>query len=565
MNAPRTLREFRAQGRDPFAIFRASDVLAIDGAWLERASAGAPLMFWDDDDDGDLPFARPPYDLLAGGVARILVEGPLTQRGWMCWQGYDSIGRALSAALAADDVRAVVLVMNSPGGVVAGCFEAVRQMRAAVEASGKRVVCYVDELAASAGYALACVADEIVVPETGCVGSVGVIASMQSVSRMLDKAGVDVELVTSGDEKADGYPQKPISKEALARTQATVDMFAGVFHRWVSARRPLSVADVAALEAGVRYGADAVAAGLADRAGSLADVLADLATPDPAPAEGSKGAPMKPTKAAAAIAPSADAAEIARAAEACRDETGHVDPFALAESLAVPMRGAAQSDRPHRLRPDVLAALDALAAADGAARVQTPTPAGAPGPTAHTAPETTPMTLASSSPVLAALGAQTESDGLSAVTSLIDTRKQLRAMTDASSDAEAYGRIEAWKRDSGALAALRAEVATERATRDASDRRAILAQGVTDKKITPAERDADGAPEAWTTALSTSALRSFMDSRKGIVAPPPAPPATKGTAGALTDAQKSIADQMSISHAEYAQHLAAQASGDDEG
>ena len=559
MNAPRTLREFRAQGRDPFAIFRASDVLAMDGAWLERASAGAPLMFWDEDEDGDLPFARAPYDLLAGGVARVLVEGPLTQRGWMCWQGYDSIGRALSAALAAEDVRAVVLVMNSPGGVVAGCFEAARQMRAAVEASGKRVVCYVDELAASAGYALACVADEIVVPETGCVGSVGVIASMRSVSRMLDKAGVDVELVTSGDEKADGYPQRPIGKEALARTQATVDMFAGVFHRHVAARRPLSAEAVAALEAGVRYGADAVAAGLADRVGSLPDVLADLATPDPAPAEGAKAAPTKP---AAAMAPNA--------AEACRDETGFVEPLALAEALSAPMRGAVQSER-QRLRPDVLAALDALAAADGSARVQTPahaatpTPAGASGPTAPTAPETTPMTLASSSPVLAALGAQTESDGLSAVTSLIDTRKQLRAMTDASSDAEAYGRVEAWKRDSGALAALRAEVATERATRDAADRRAILAKGVDDKKITPAERDADGAPEAWTTALNTSALRSFMDSRKGIVAPPPAPPSARGTAGALTDAQRAIADQMNISHAEYAQHLAAQASADDEG
>lgn len=535
MNAPRTLREFRAQGRDPFAVFRASDVLAIDGAWLERASAGAPLMFWDDEDDGALPFQRAPYDVLDGGVARLLVEGPLTQRGWMCWQGYESVARSLCAALADESVRSVVLVMNSPGGVVAGLFEAARRMRAEVEASGKRVVCYVDELAASAGYALACVADEIVLPETGCVGSVGVIASMQSVSRMLDKAGVDVELVTSGDEKADGYAQKPISKEALARLQETVDMFAGVFHRHVAARRPLSVGEVAALEAGVRYGADAVKAGLADRVGSLGDVLAGLATPDPEPAESAPGEaakpmPMPPMRSALAV--------------------GAAHASVYPELAATPFR------------PDVASALDALAASDRSppARAAAPNhPAGAPGPTAHNAPETPTMTLASSSPVLAALGAQTESDGLANVTALIDARKVVRAMTGATTDAEAHGILEAWKRDSGALVALRAEVSAERATRDVAERRQLLEEGVRDKKITPAEASADGQPEGWTTALTTPALRSFMAQRKGIVAPPPAPPAKKEGAGALTDAQRAIADQMNISHAEYAQHLAAQA------
>lgn len=541
MNAPRTLREFRAQGRDPFAVFRASDVLAIDGAWLERASAGAPLMFWDDEDDGALPFQRAPYDVLTGGVGRILIEGPLTQRGWMCWQGYDSVARSLSAALADDAVRSVVLVMNSPGGVVAGLFEAVRQMRGAIEASGKRVVCYVDELAASAGYALACVADEIVLPETGCVGSVGVIASMQSVSRMLDKAGVDVELVTSGDEKADGYAQKPISKEALARLQETVDMFAGVFHRHVAARRPLSVEAVAALEAGVRYGAGAVSAGLADRVGSLDGVIAGLATSDPAPA------PAEPPMPAAAMA-------------------------ALAASTALGGVSALGSATGASLRPDVAAALDALASADASARASSAppvnNPAGAPGPLAAigtTAPETPIMTLPSSSPVLAALGAQSEADGLTHVTALIDARKVVRGMTGATTDAEAHGILEAWKRDSGALVALRAEVSAERATRDVAERRQLLEQGVADKKITPAEASADGQPEGWTTALTTPALRSFMAQRKGIVAPPPAPPSKKDGPGALSEAQLAIAAQMGIDPKEYAQHLAAQAVEADEG
>ena len=529
-------------------------------------------MFWDDEDDGALPFQRDPYDVLDGGVGRILVEGPLTQRGWMCWQGYDSVARSLCAALADENVRSVVLVMNSPGGVVAGLFEAVRRMRAEIEASGKRVVCYVDELAASAGYALACVADEIVLPETGCVGSVGVIASMTSVSRMLDKAGVDVELVTSGDEKADGYAQKPISKEALARMQETVDLFAGIFHRHVAARRPLSVEAVAALEAGVRYGADAVRAGLADRVGSLDDVLASLATPEPASAdaaERTQGEAAKPTPPTPPTKPAMAAAEIDAATKACVDATGHVDPLALAEALSVPMHGAVRSERPY-LRPDVASALDALAAADRLPppRAADPNPhAGAPGLTAAIgphAPETSTMTLPNSSPVLAALGAQSEADGLANVTALIDARKVVRAMTGATTDAEAHGILEAWKRDSGALVALRAEVSAERATRDVAERRQLLEDGVRDKKITPAEASADGQPEGWTTALTTPALRSFMAQRKGIVAPPPAPPAKKDAAGALSEAQLAIAAQMGIDPKEYAQHLAAQAAESDE-
>lgn len=322
----RTLRSSRAEGRDPFAVFRAEEALLVDAAWLGRVASGGPLLFWDDD---ELPMGRDAYTV-TDGVATVRVDGPLSQRGFMCFTGYDTVARNLQAALDDSSVAAVVLAINSPGGAAAGCFEAVRGMRAAIEASGKRVVAYSDEIAFSGGYAIACVADEIVVPETGGVGSVGVIAGMQSAARALAAEGIDVRVFTAGAEKADGHPALPITKEAEVRAQARVDELAGVFHRWVSARRPLSVEAVGALEAGVRYGDAAVTSGLADRVASLADVVASLRP----------AAPTKPTAPAMRPGPTRPAARASRnpmdesLLSAIAALTGSNDPAAQVAALA---------------------------------------------------------------------------------------------------------------------------------------------------------------------------------------------------------------------------------------
>lgn len=493
------------------APFVRDDVVAMAGEAFDRllSHPSAFASFFGDDEEGDEDC---PYEV-TDGVAVYSVRGALAQRGgrFWCWSwpGYDVIGADLSRALADERVRSVALVIDSPGGVVAGCFDAVRAMRAAVEASGKRVVALADEACFSAAYALACVADEIVVPETGGVGSVGVIGVSVSYAKALAAAGVDARVYTSGAEKGDNHPALPVSKGAAERSQARVDEFAGVFHRWVASRRKMTPEGVAALEAGVRFGQAAVAAGLADRVQPVAQALAALRA---------QGAPAAPPMASASTA-----AEV-RAA---------LDALVAADAARSPSDASDASDAP---------------GVDHA----TATPSTTPHPT-----EIPTMTLPASSPVLAALGAKSEADALAVVTALINDRKVLLSTTGAATPGEAHGVVEAWKRDSGALAALRAEVAQERQTRDASDRRALLEQGVKDMKITPAERDADGQPEAWTTALATPALKSFMLSRKGMVAPPPVPLPKLGSASALTEDQRKMARQMGISEEAFAKQLAA--------
>lgn len=355
-DAPRTLADLKNLGRDPLVMFRADEALALDPSWLARVVVpGEPLGFWDDDED-DMGMRRQSYTR-EDGVAVYAIEGPLTQRGWMCFQGYDSIERDVRAMAEDPEVSAIMLRINSPGGVCAGCFEGAKRMRAAIEASGKPCTAYVDEMAYSAGYALAVIADDLVVPEPGGVGSVGVIASLQSVTRKLAADGVDVRILTSGAEKGDGHPALPLSDKAVARTQARVDELGAIFQRWVAARRGIDPGAVKALEAGVRYGHAAVAAGLADRVASYSDALASLRERALSPSKdtdpmNTKTDPTTPSPAYAALrgdlarALNLDAsvtdAELVAAASTSQKEAAQVP--ALREKLTVAEKALADRD-----------------------------------------------------------------------------------------------------------------------------------------------------------------------------------------------------------------------------
>jgi len=357
---PRTLADLRAEGRDPLSLLGVDRALLLDPAWLARAEAGAPLLFWDDEDD-DRP-APTPYELHAG-VAVLDVEGPIAQRGWFCIDGYDTLAANLNAALGDASVRSVLLRVNSPGGAAAGCFEWTREMRARVVASGKRVVAYADEMMCSGAYAVACVADEIVTPGSGYVGSVGVIASMRSWAKANEMEGLDVRVIRSGVEKADGHPDLPMDDAAVARAQADIDALAGMFFAWVGERRRMTPDAVRALEAGVRMGAEAVAAGLADRvlgyhallaemtaAASAAPTRAPMRAPGASRASSSRGTPMNEETLAALAAATGEAdpdkavnALLSLHRDAAKNETALTSARATVEKLSTDL--AAANDR----------------------------------------------------------------------------------------------------------------------------------------------------------------------------------------------------------------------------
>lgn len=209
-------------------------------------------------------------DEQVGIIACISINGPLAQTddGW--FDNYESITARYLTAMSDPSVQAVILKFNSPGGDVAGLFEAVSAMR---KAKTKPVVAYVDEACYSAAYALAMVADTIALPPAGGCGSVGVITCMIDVTEMNDDQGVRVEVITSGSQKADGHPDVALTDEAVARTQSRVDDLATMFFGLVAKYRGLSPDKVKSYQAGIFLGQNAVDAGLADEVMSWSDFV----------------------------------------------------------------------------------------------------------------------------------------------------------------------------------------------------------------------------------------------------------------------------------------------------
>lgn len=214
---------------------------------------------YDEYDDGNVP----PYDFCEG-VAVIPVSGILVngKSGWFGESSYQDIGKSIDSAMDEPDVRAIALQVSSPGGEVSGLFDLVDRV---YSWRGKKPVwTIVDDHAYSAAYALASVCDKVVVPRTGGVGSIGVVAMHFDVSEALKNFGVNVSLIQYGDRKTDMSPFKPLSEDAKSRLQGDVNEIGELFVDTVARNRSIDRGRIRSTEAGIYMGAKGVEQGLAD-------------------------------------------------------------------------------------------------------------------------------------------------------------------------------------------------------------------------------------------------------------------------------------------------------------
>ncbi len=214
-----------------------------------------------------------------GSVAVVHVRGPLEHHTDSAGaDSYDDITeRVRCATLGDDDVgppSAIVLRIDSPGGVVSGLTEATARIKRT--AGDIPLVAYVDEMAASAAYCLACACDEIVCPRSAILGSIGVISTMVSQAEQDEAMGLQFVTITSGERKADGHPHHPIEADAVAAERKRVDELAKQFWSVVSKARGLPVETIAGYQAGIFLGKAASKAGLADRVTGWDELLSSL-------------------------------------------------------------------------------------------------------------------------------------------------------------------------------------------------------------------------------------------------------------------------------------------------
>ncbi|WP_084397315.1 S49 family peptidase [Hydrogenophaga pseudoflava] len=206
------------------------------------------------------------YQVLAGGVARIEWDGPMGQRPHFLarlFLGYvdtSEITAAVQAAASDPAVRSILMVVSSPGGAVPGVAELAEVV---AEASrSKPVVAVTDGLLASAAYWAVSGASSVYGSgPTVQVGSVGVV-SVHVYSPRTD--GSVVTEITAGKFKRMASAAQPLSGDGKAYLQEMVDHLASVFINGVAKGRNLAPSAVAAQEARVYIGQQAVDAGLLD-------------------------------------------------------------------------------------------------------------------------------------------------------------------------------------------------------------------------------------------------------------------------------------------------------------
>lgn len=219
------------------------------------------------------------YDVTPEGIAVIPVFGTLVRRtvGLEAQSGlvsYTTIGQQLDMALSDSAVKAILLDVDSPGGEAGGVFDLADKIYAARKI--KPIWASVDEDAFSAAYAIAASASKLYVPRTGGVGSIGVIAVHLDQSRAEADVGLKYTAIYAGARKNDMSPHEPLSDPARAALQTEVDRVYDLFAQTISRGRRMPVETVKATEAGLFFGEDGVAAGLADKIGTFTDALADL-------------------------------------------------------------------------------------------------------------------------------------------------------------------------------------------------------------------------------------------------------------------------------------------------
>ena len=191
--------------------------------------------------------------------------------------GGESTAQLLRQARLDNDIRALVLRVDSPGGSVLASEQIYREVRALKEA-GKPVVVSMSDVAASGGYYIAAPADEIIASANTITGSIGVFASIPTFSRSLTKLGINVDGVGTTPLSGAMRLDRPLSEGANKLLQSTVDHTYEQFLARVAAGRGKTRDAVDAIAQGrVWAGADALPIGLIDRIGSYQDAVQSAA------------------------------------------------------------------------------------------------------------------------------------------------------------------------------------------------------------------------------------------------------------------------------------------------
>ena len=196
-------------------------------------------------------------------------------RGDLRASAVESLREEITAVLAAHrDGDEVVLRLETPGGVVPSYGLAASEL-ARLRSRGVRLTVCIDQVAASGGYLMACVADEVVAAPFAVVGSIGVVAQLPNFHRLLQRNDIDYEMLTAGEYKRTLTLFGENTEAGRAKLREELEEVHALFKAHIQRYRPgLDVERVATGE--YWLGERARELGLVDRIGTSDDHLLGL-------------------------------------------------------------------------------------------------------------------------------------------------------------------------------------------------------------------------------------------------------------------------------------------------
>ena len=203
------------------------------------------------------------------------------------------LARVLERAFSFRNAKAVALLINSPGGSPVQSRQIYLRIRQLSAEKKLPVLAFVEDVAASGGYMIACAADEIFCDPSSILGSIGVVGGSFGLQDLIKKIGVERRLYTAGEHKAMLDPFLPENPDDVARLKKNQREIHAIFIALVKASRGVRLkgADDVLFTGEYWAGETAVTLGLADAVGDLRATLRarygeKVLTPLIAPASG---------------------------------------------------------------------------------------------------------------------------------------------------------------------------------------------------------------------------------------------------------------------------------------
>ncbi|AJY47958.1 S49 family peptidase [Martelella endophytica] len=185
-----------------------------------------------------------------------------------------AVAPALEKAFSIKDAPCVAIALNSPGGSPVQSRLIYQRIRSLAEEKRKRVLIFVEDVAASGGYMIALAGDEIFVDPTSIVGSIGVVSGGFGFTEMIRKIGVERRVYTAGENKVMLDPFQPEKEKDIEFLKGLQQEIHQVFIAMVKERRGAKLADDPELFSGLFWsGLSGLERGLVDGVGDMLTTL----------------------------------------------------------------------------------------------------------------------------------------------------------------------------------------------------------------------------------------------------------------------------------------------------